>query len=397
VTTVGDSPFEAAEFAARHARVTERMEALGLDALLAYSSAKVKGVVLYLSNYSTRHSGLQSLPDGGYTQYGACALLFTGGGDLDLLIDQDWDLDRAREVSIASTTTYAESLGEELGRRLAASGHRRVGVDNWFIFPAAHYLAIRAAAPDVELVPTQLVEQVCKVKSPAEIALMRKAEDAAMLAMEDAMRAVRVGADEREIALAAEVALRTRGDLEIAGPTVIRGGPPTSTGMGLPPREGSHVMRSGDWALLDITPAYDGYAGDICRMAVAGSVDDVDPRLRRLYDVTVRINEEILAAIRPGVAPCELTVLADEIATSEGLGENRSGLIGHGLGLDIHEPPDYYYDQDPLEPNVVFTVEPFLAIAGLGGARVEDLVVVTETGCEVLSAACSKELRTGGG
>ena len=393
--TAVDSPFGAGEFAARHARVAERMDELGLDALLAYSTAKVRGVVRWLANYSTRHSGMQTRPDGSYTQYGSAALLFTGDGEFELLIDQDWDLDRARSVSIAPTTSFVESLGDELGRRLAAAGHRRVGVDNWFVFPAQHYLAIREAAPGVELVPTQLVEQLYKVKSPAEIDLMRRAEEAAILALEDTAQAVTVGASERDIALAGEVALRTHGDLDTAGPTVIRAGPATSLAMGLPGREDAHVMRSGDWAMIDITPAWKGYAGDISRMVVAGSLDDVDPRLRRLHDVAVQINETLLAEIRPGVAPSELTALAGELAAQEGLGENLSGLIGHGLGLDIHDPPDYYHDRDPLEPNVVLTVEPCLTIAGLGGARVEDLVVVTDGGCEVLSAACPKELRAG--
>ena len=389
------SPFGADEFAARHARVSERMDELGLDALIAYSTAKVRGVVRWLSNYSTRHSGTQTRPDGSYTQYGSAAVVFTGGADFDLLIDQDWDLDRAQGVSLASSTVFVESLGEELGRRLAAAGHRRVGVDNWFVFPAQHYLAIREAAPDVELVPTQLVEQLYKVKSPAEIALMRTAEEAAIRALEDTVQAVRVGATERDIALAGEIALRTHGDLDTAGPTVIRAGPATALAMGLPGRDDAHVMRSGDWAMIDITPAWEDYAGDISRMVVAGSLDDVDPRLRRLHDVTVAINEAVLAAIRPGVAPLELTELARDMAAQEGFGENLSGLLGHGLGLDIHDPPDYYYDRDPLERNVVFTVEPCLTIAGLGGARVEDLVVVTEDGCDVLSAACSKELRAG--
>jgi Xaa-Pro aminopeptidase len=145
--------------------------------------------------------------------------------------------------------------------------------------------------------------------------------------------------------------------------------------------------------MFDLTPAHRGYAGDICRMRVAGRAGDLDPRLRRLYDATLRINETLISAIRPGVIPADLDRQAAEIADDAGFGDNKLGLTGHGLGLDMHEAPDYYYDRRPLEPGMVFSVEPCLAIPDVGGARIEDIVLVAEGGCEVLSEAAPKDLR----
>jgi Xaa-Pro aminopeptidase len=155
-------------------------------------------------------------------------------------------------------------------------------------------------------------------------------------------------------------------------------------------------MKSGDLALFDLTPSYDDYAGDISRTVVAGSLDDLDSRLKSIYETALRTNESVIEAIRPGVTPLELTRLAIEIAEGAGHLDYRSGLLGHSMGIDIHDPPDYYYDPNPLQENMTITVEPFLGIPGLGGVRIEDTVLITSDGCEVLSESCSKALRATG-
>src|SRR4029079_14413781 len=105
--------------------------------------------------------------------------------------------------------------------------------------------------------------------------------------------AVHVGATEHEVALAADHAMRTHGDLELAGGMVAAAGPTTSIASVRPGAEDSYVLERGDWIMLDICPRYQGYAGDICRMFVAGDLDDVDPFRRRLYAATVAIVEEV--------------------------------------------------------------------------------------------------------
>jgi Xaa-Pro aminopeptidase len=190
--------------------------------------------------------------------------------------------------------------------------------------------------------------------------------------------------------------MRVHGELEGAANNVIGGGPSTATGTCFPTQSDSYRMKSGDWALFDITPSYEDYAGDISRMIVAGRLNDLAPELRRMYDTTLRMNESVIEAIKPGVTPLQLNKLASEIADEAGFGDNKIGLLGHSLGIDIHDPPDYYYDDNPLEENMTITVEPCLLMPGVAGARVEDAVLVTADGCEVLSEACSKELTATG-
>ena len=238
---ISQSPFGENEFAARAARVRERMRADGLDAVIAYSNAKAKGCVRYLSNYFVRFTGAQTRRDGGYFQFGSCALLFPADGEPRLLTDQPWDIERAKEMSLFSDTAYAENFGTDFGERIARDGYKRVGIDNWFLFPAMHYLGLTELAPGAEYVPTQLIEDTYKIKSPREIELVRKAEDVAVKAIEDAFAAVGVGVPEFDFALACDYALRKYGDLEVAGSAIVAGGPNTATGSGLPTQESSYT------------------------------------------------------------------------------------------------------------------------------------------------------------
>lgn len=385
--------FEAQEFADRHRRIRERMAAAGLDALIAFSNAKSRGCVRYLSNYYVRFVGEQNMKDGSYAYFGSCAVLFPLEGEPALLTDQIWDEVRAKEVSIFPKTRYARNFGTEFGQLIRDRGYRTVGIDNWFIFPAMHYLPLSEMAPTVTFQPTQLIEDVYKVKSPAEVEYIRFAEAAAVKAVEAGIAAVGVGVSEYEFALAAENAARKYGDLEPAGGSIIAGGPNTATGVHLPSQENSYVMKRGDWAMFDILPSYAGYAGDICRMVVAGKLSDLDSTLRKLYDTTLTMNEKAIEAVRPGVSPLDLNRIAEGIADKAGFLDLKIGLLGHSLGLDIHDHPDYYWDSTPLEENMTFTIEPCLLVAGVAGTRVEDVVRVTSDGCEVLTAAADKTLR----
>jgi Xaa-Pro aminopeptidase len=387
------SLFDDREFAERHQRVRERMAEEGLDAIIGYSNAKAKGVVWWLSNYYVRFTGAQTRKDGSYFQFGSCAVLFPREGEPTLVTDQPWDVDRARELSIFSDTSYADNFGVDFGAVIAREGYKKVGIDNWFIFPAMHYLPLVEQAPDCAFEPTLLVEQTYRVKSPREIEVVRRAEDVAVKAVMAGIDAVDVGVSEFEFALACDHAMRKHGELEVAASAIVAGGRNTSTGSGLPMNEGSYVMQRGDWALFDICPSYGGYAGDISRMCVAGKLSDLDANLRRMYDTTLRMNEEVIADVRPGVTPVQLNRLAQQIADDGGFGAEKIDLLGHSVGPDIHDPPDYYYDDAPLEEGMTITIEPCLLAPGVAGTRVEDVVLVTADGCEVLSADAPKELR----
>lgn len=382
------------ELARRHARLKQRLADEGLDAIVAYSNAKFQGCVQYVANYSVRFAALNTLPDGGYVAAGSCAALLDGGEEEGVLIvDQRWDTSRAEAVSALPVVSYSYEMGAELGKLIAARGYSRVGIDNWFIFPAPHYLALREHAGEVELVPTQLIENTYKVKSEAELELVRRAQQVGVVAMGEAFEAVGVGATDHGIALAADRAMREHGDLELAGGMAVAAGPQTAIGSGLPSRRDPYEMQRGDWVMVDICPQHEGYAGDICRMFVAGSVADVDPFRLRLYEATRTMLDEAIAAIAPGVTPAALNRRAEQVAEELGVGEYKTTTLGHGVGIDLHDAPDFRWDEQPLEPGVCITIEPCLMVPGVAGTRIEELVAVTDGGCEILGEPLSTELR----
>ena len=381
------------ELTGRHERVRSALREGEFDALIAYSTAKVAANVRYLTNYFVRFAGMQNMREGGYHMFGSCAVLFPADGEPMVRTDQPWDIARAKEISMFPDTAYAGLFAQDLGPVIRDRGYRRVAIDNWYLFPAREFMALTEIAPDVEFVPSHLMSELRRIKSEEELAIIRRSASLAVEAVETSLDSVRVGANEYDVVLLCEETMRRGGDIELAGGSISGCGPNTSTGSWVPSRTQSRAMAAGEWVMMDVCPRVDGYAGDISRHRVAGDVDDLDPRLRKMYDVALQMSEEVRKAIRPGVTGRELNTLAEQIADGEGLLDNKIGLLGHGLGLDIHDIPDFYFDDSVLSPGEVITVEPCLLLEGVGGVRIEDMVLVTEDGSETLTEAADRELR----
>jgi Xaa-Pro aminopeptidase len=370
------------EYAERRRRTQSALTEQGFDAVVAYSDYKVYANVRYLTSYYTRFAGYEQTP-GGYYVFGHCACLM-GAGTADepsIRTDQTWDVLRAQAMSVYPDVGGTSEMGRELGELVRRKGFRRVAVDNWFIFPARDYLAMVEAAPGVEFVGSVVLSDVRRVKSPAELALLRRAEEIADAAVQAGMDAVRPGVTKYDVALVAEGEMRRLGDIETAGGSIISAGANSALGSAQATRE--KVIEENEWVLFDCLPRYEGYCGDIARMRWAGDPHALTPELEELHAVTLAMNRAVVAAVRPGITPAELDDIA--VATAGDLARLKIALLGHATGLDIHDVPDYNRDSVPLQVGEVFTIEPCLLRAGVAGTRIEDVVVVTEDGCEVLT------------
>ncbi len=376
-------PISATEYAGRTDAVRRAAELEGFDAIIAYSTAKVVANVRYLTSYYPRFSGHQHTKEKGYYMFGSCAALIPVASEPLLRTDALWDVIRASKMSKYPDVDGSIALGADLGRAIAELGLERVGTDKWFLFPAEDYLALVAANPKTEFVPTWAISRVRAVKSAAELERHRRAELIAVAAVNAGMDAVQPGANGYEVGLVAEEVLRRLGDFETAGGAIISAGANSATGSSLPTRE--KTIERGEWVLFDVLPKFDGYAGDIARMRLAGDPDDLSDQLRHLHATTVTMNEEVRKAVRAGVTPSELNGIALAVAEGEGLGENKIELVGHATGLDIHDIPDYFYDDTPLRAGEIITIEPCLLKEGLDGTRIEDVVVVTDDGHDLLT------------
>ena len=362
------------------------MERSGLDAVIAYSNASIQANVRYLSDYWALLAGVQGLADGGQHMFGSCICLVPLDGEPVMRIDQRWDIDRAGDVSRIPDVRYTPVLSQDLGPLIRRARFKRVGIDNWDVFPAKEYLSLSAAAPGVSFEPTRIVTELRRVKSKSEIALIRRAAALAGRAMKAALDAVHPGANEYELVLRCEEVMREGGDIQLGAGTIGGCGSNSSTGSAMPMRDTGRTISRGEWMLLDVCPRVGGYCGDMARVRLAGDLGNLDQRLQRIARAAILINEEVRKAVRPGISGRELSRVANDVAREEGVLEYKIDLLGHGIGLDVIDTPSFYFDESQLSVGEVITVEPCLLIPGVAGLRIEDMVAVTEDGGETLTS-----------
>ena len=199
-----------------------------------------------------------------------------------------------------------------------------------------------------------------------------------------------VGKPEREVALALEHEMRLRGAEDPSFPSIVAAG---ENGASPHADPGDMPIPADTLVTIDLGCRLDGYCSDCTRTWATGSVSD---ELAGLYALVLEAQETALAAVRPGPTGREVDAVARDIIERAGHGEHFGHGLGHGVGLEVHEAPRLSRQSEAaLVPGNVVTVEPGVYVPGVGGVRIEDLVVVTADGRDVLSST-SKALRTVG-
>jgi Xaa-Pro dipeptidase len=138
-----------------------------------------------------------------------------------------------------------------------------------------------------------------------------------------------------------------------------------------------------DLILMDLGGRYNGYCADISRAKIVGSHTSEQ---KDLFEVVLQMHKEAIEAVKPGVKAFGVHEVGKRVAQESGYGDYVVHLIGHGLGLEEHESPILETEDTELVPGIVHSIEPGLYVPGVGGIRVEDTVLVTETGCKVLTS-----------
>jgi Xaa-Pro aminopeptidase len=250
-----------------------------------------------------------------------------------------------------------------------------------------HKVTVRQHARLTELVPEGielvaaggLVERDRMVKDAAELAAVRAAAVLADEALTETLERGLGGRTEVEVALDLEQAMRARG-AEPSFSTIVASGPHGA----LPhasPREVE--IAPGTLVTIDWGAQLDGYCSDCTRTYAVG---EVSGELRDVYELVLRAQEASLDAVRPGPEGKAVDAVARELITEAGHGDHFGHGLGHGVGLEVHEAPRLSVTgTDRLAPGQVVTVEPGVYVPGLGGVRIEDLVVVGEDAPDVLS------------
>lgn len=351
----------------RHKSVREAMKALGLDGLLLTHPPDLA----YLTN-------------------------FTGDDSIGLITEKDFFLvtdfrykEQAElEAGWLKTNMREGKMSDALATTIAESKAKRLGFEANFttvgqvdaLFKSLKDLKDLPKTP--ELIPLEnVMTNIRKVKDDNEIDLIRKSVGVAEEAFEAIRHEIKVGQSENYLAGLLVFELRSRGASGSSFPVIVAAGPNSS----LPHYRPSEALVQRDQPLLlDWGALYKGYCSDMTRTLMVGRVQ---PKIKEIYKVVYEAQLAAIKFMRPGVTTMQADRVARDVIDRAGYKEYFGHGLGHGIGREIHELPTLRKTggEEELRPGMVVTVEPGIYIPGVGGVRIEDDVLITHSGCEVLT------------
>ena len=218
-------------------------------------------------------------------------------------------------------------------------------------------------------------------KDPEEIALMRRAVEIAEKAFLNTLPVIRPGTSERTIAAELTIQmLREGSDPEFPFTPIVASGPNSANPHALP---SDRLVQPGDMIVIDWGASFQGYISDLTRTVALGTPD---PEMIRIYEAVKQSNQAGRESTKPGIPAGDVDRAGRTVIQSAGYGKYFTHRIGHGIGLEAHEDPYMYAENELLlAPGMTFTVEPGIYLPGKGGVRIEDDMVVTSNGAESLS------------
>ncbi|WP_153730658.1 M24 family metallopeptidase [Sporosarcina obsidiansis] len=234
--------------------------------------------------------------------------------------------------------------------------------------------ALQFAKLDRELANNRLI------KDETELDCLRKAAELADYAIEVGCNEIVEGKTELEIVQAIEQAVKRKGAEKMSFDTILVSGKKTASPHGIP---GHRAIEKGDFILFDLGVVYKGYCSDITRTVALGEPTD---EMRKIYETVKKAQQAAIDVVRPGTLAKEVDLAARTVIEEAGYGELFPHRIGHGLGISVHEYPSLTDQNEmPLEEGMVFTIEPGIYYPNITGVRIEDDIVVTKDGAEVLT------------
>ena len=354
------------EFEARRRSVSSGLAERRLDSLLVSFGPNLR----YLSGFTGSNGLLLVLP--------GRAILFT---------DPRYQIQARGEttcqVRIAKGPLLAAVLSAIARLRL-----RRIG-----------YEPARTTCDSLELLKSKLpmnaslegvtgwIEQLRMVKSPGEIERVRRSVETNSRAFEQAVSRVRPGMKERELAAELEYRMRRLGAEKPSFETIVAGGVRSALPHAQPT---ARSLQAGDLVVVDMGAMEDGYASDMTRMLFLGSPG---AKVKRTYGAVLEAQLAAIDAVRAGASTKSVDRAARDVLKGYGLDRAFIHSTGHGLGLEIHEPPRIgKRDKSRLAAGMTVTIEPGVYLEDFGGIRIEDTVAVTANGCQILTPT-AKDLR----
>jgi Xaa-Pro aminopeptidase len=354
------------DVAGRAERLRARFEQAGIDALLV---TRLPNVV-YLTGFT-----------------GSSAMVLVRPDELVFVTDGRYGEQAAEQLAAAGVEARLEVRVSQAAQRdvmsEAAGGYRRLGLEAHGVTWAQQRAFAGEWFPDAELVATEhLVEDLRRVKEPAEVARIQAACTIADEALGVVAPRLRDRPSERDVALWLELEMRDRGAAGTSFDSIVASGP---NGAKPHARPSDRRIEANELVVLDFGCIVDGYCSDMTRTV---SVGDPGAEARRVYDVVLDSQQTGRAAVRAGADCAAVDKACRDVIAAAGWGDAFVHGTGHGVGLEIHEAPRVAATaRDTLASGYVVTVEPGVYLTGVGGVRIEDTVVVTDEGADALTAS----------
>jgi Xaa-Pro aminopeptidase len=350
------------DYQRRQQQTRHRMEEANLETLLISSAANVR----YLSGFAGE----------GY--------LMLSGQEAALCTDSRYSLEAEQltldQIDIViNPNGYVDGALEWLDGRVCSG----LAFEEHAV-TYAQYAKLSEKLGTDKLTPVSgVVEELRMVKDDSEVALIRNAASVASRTVGELLAEVKPGVSELEIAMELERRMVLMGAEGAAFPTIAASGPNSA----LPhARPGKRLLDDGEILKIDAGSRVDGYCSDLTRTIWVG--DEPTEQFRKVYGAVLEAQEAALAAVEAGVACAHIDHVARQVLVDAGFGDNFTHAVGHGVGLEVHEGPRLSSrSPQTLHSGMVVTVEPGAYIPGWGGVRIEELVLVTDRGSQILTHA----------
>lgn len=350
----------------RHKAVREAMKQLHLDGILLTHPSDLA----YLTNFT-----------------GDDSIGLIAAKEFFLITDFRYQEQAALEAGWLSLVLREAKMSDALVEALSQAKVKRVGyeVNDMTVGQLKaleQSLADRKLDKTIELVPLEnVMVNIRKVKDDHEIDLVRKSVALAEEAFEAIRGEIKAGLTENYLAGLIVFELRSRGASDASFPIIVAAGANSS----IPHyRPGEALVQRDQPLLIDWGALYKGYCSDLTRTLLIGRISD---RIKKIYRVVLEAQLAAINFLRPGVTSFQADTIARDVIEKAGFGKQFGHGLGHGLGRDIHELPSMRKTggEEELRPGMIVTVEPGIYLPGEGGVRIEDDVLITHSGCEVLS------------
>ncbi len=307
----------------------------------------------------------------------ATALYIPEDGDCTLYVSTV-NYEQAK-AEVKGATVEPIKRGENLMEKIAKLTPKKLGVDT---LPIESWRSLaKAVGGEEKLEPiNSLVRALRSVKDTEEIKLIREACRIAAVGMQTAKEIMWLGTKEKDAAAEIEYAMRKAGSDGVAFETIVASGPTSAYPHG---SNLERTIRDGDFVVVDIGATYKFYRSDTTRTFLASKATY---HQAAIYDAVKLAHQKAFETIKPKVAAAEVDGSARRVIEQAGFSEFLVHNLGHGVGLEVHEAPILSRDsKDILAAGNVVTDEPGIYVPGLGGVRIEDTVLVTKTGAEILT------------